>query len=86
MVLFEDLEDTQVSEAARETSAKGQADACSPGNGDCAFIPGLAHRLRVPRHARRIAGGASLSYGSHVPKERYFRTAMKTLPAFAPRA
>jgi hypothetical protein len=40
----------------------------------------------VPRHARRIAGGASLSYGSHVPKERYFRTAMKTLPAFAPRA
>ncbi len=86
MVLFEDLEDTQVSEAARETSAKGQADACSPGHGDGGFVPSLAHRLPVPRHAHRIAGGLSLSYGSHVPKERYFRTAMKTLPAFAPRA
>ncbi len=32
----------------------------------------------MPRHARRIAGTASLNYGSSVPAEWYFCTSMET--------
>src|SRR6266436_197155 len=78
VVLFEDLQNAQVCEAARETAAKGKADACPPGHRGCTFVQGFAHRVPLPRHAHRIAGWASLSYGSHVPKERYFCTGVET--------
>jgi len=42
VVLFEDLQNTQVREAARETSAKGEANACPAGHGDCTIVQGLA--------------------------------------------
>ena len=60
VVLFEDLQNTQVGEATRETSAKSKADACLPGHRGCTFVQCFAHRMPVPRHARRIAGSASL--------------------------
>jgi hypothetical protein len=78
VVLLQDLQNAQMSEAARETSAKGEADACPAGHGDCTFVQGLARRVTVPRHTSRIAGKTSWSYGSGVPKEQYFCTPMET--------
>ena len=78
VVLLQDLQNAEMSEAARETSAKGEADACPPGRGDCTFVQGLTRRVTVPRHINRIAGKTSWSYGPGVPKEQYFCTPMET--------
>jgi len=37
-VLFEDLQNAEMREAARETSAKGEADPCPAGHGNCTFV------------------------------------------------
>jgi hypothetical protein len=78
VVLLQDLQNAEMSEAARETSAKGETDACPAGRGDCTIVQGLARRVAVPRHTSRIAGKTSWSYGPGVPKEQYFCTPMET--------
>jgi hypothetical protein len=80
VVLLQDLQNAEMSEAARETSAKGEANAnaCPAGLGDCTFVQGLARRVTVPRHTNRIAGKTPWSYGPGVPKEQYFCTPMET--------
>jgi hypothetical protein len=85
VVLFEDLQNAYVREAARETSAKGEADACPAGHGGCTLVQGLGRRAPMRSHARRIAGCTAFSYGSSVPKEQYFCTLLKSLPDLLPR-
>jgi hypothetical protein len=77
VVLFEDLQNAEMREAARETSAKREADACPVGHGDCTFVQDFARSVPVPRHTSRIAGKTSSSYGSRVPKKQYFCTPME---------
>jgi hypothetical protein len=55
VILFEDLQNAEMREAARETSAKREADACPAGRGGCTFVQGLALNVPVPRHIGRIA-------------------------------
>jgi hypothetical protein len=77
VVLFEDLQNAEMREAARETSAESEACACPVGHGGWTFVQDFARSVRVPRHTGRIAGRTSLSYGSGVLKEQYFRTSME---------
>jgi hypothetical protein len=77
VVPFEDLQNAEMREAARETSAKSEADACPAGHGSCTFVQDCARIVPMPLHASRIAGKTSWSYGSRVPKEQYFRTPME---------
>jgi hypothetical protein len=78
MFLLEDLQDAEMRETARETSAKGEPDASPARRGGCTFVQGPALNLPMPRHTGRIAGKASSAYGSGVPKKQYFCTAMET--------
>jgi hypothetical protein len=56
LVLLEDLQNAEMREAARETSAESKANACPAGHGDCTIVQCLARSVPVPRHACRIAG------------------------------
>jgi hypothetical protein len=58
-------------------SAERGSGACPVGHGDCAFVQDFACSVTVPRHSSRIAGKTSWSYGSRVPKEQYFCTAIE---------
>jgi hypothetical protein len=78
VVLLEDLQNAEMREAARETTAKGEAEACSIGHGNWTFVQRFVRSVPVPRHASRIAGRASYSYGAGVLKKQYFCTAMET--------
>jgi|SRR6266852_2002873 len=78
VILFEDLQNAEMREAAREASAKSEADACPAGHGGWTVVQWLARIVPVPRHAHRIAAGASFYYGSSVPEEWYFCTSMET--------
>jgi hypothetical protein len=66
VVLFENLQNAEMREAARETSAKGQADAYPPGHGGCTLVQGPKRKAPRRGHARRIAGRIAFSYGSSV--------------------
>jgi hypothetical protein len=77
VVLFEDLQNPEMREAACESSTESEACACPVGHGGWTFVQDFARSLRVPRHTGMIAARTSLSYGSGVLKEQYFCTAMK---------
>jgi len=49
------LQHAEMREAARETSAQSEADACPAGHGGCTIVQGLARRVPVPRHDRSFA-------------------------------
>jgi len=77
VVLFEDLQNAEMREAARETSARARPAPARLGMAAGLSFRTFARSVRVPRHTGRIAGRTSLSYGSGVLKEQYFRTAME---------
>ena len=68
VILLEDLQDAQMGESARETSAEGEADACPAGHTGCTFVQGLAGSVPVPRHTGRMSGRTTSSYGASVLK------------------
>jgi hypothetical protein len=78
LILFEHLQNAEMREAARESPAESETNPCPVGHGGCTIVQGLTRSVPVPRHARRIAEGASSTYGSGVLKEQYFCTAMET--------
>jgi hypothetical protein len=66
LVLLEHLQNTEMRKPARKTSAQSEANACPDGHGGCTFVQGFARNVAVPRHAIKIAGGTSSTYGSRV--------------------
>jgi hypothetical protein len=78
LVLLEHLQNAEMREATRETSAKGKSYAWPKGQRCWTFVQGLSLRIVVLLHERRMTGTASSTNGPRVLKKQYECTAMET--------
>jgi hypothetical protein len=76
--LLEHLQNAEMREAARETSAEGESYAWPSGRRYWTFVQGLPLKTVVSRHERRMTGTASSTNGPRVLKKQYECTSMET--------
>src|ERR1700674_5864136 len=74
LVLLEDLQYAEMSEAASEATTQGEADSCPQGG--CAW-PGAQCGFVELRHANRVSSLFFRAYGPGVLKKQYGCTAME---------
>jgi len=71
LVLFEHLQNPEMRETARKASAEGEAHAWPSGRGYRTSVHGVALRILVARHERRMTGTPSSTNGPRGLKKQY---------------
>jgi hypothetical protein len=83
LVLLENLQNTQMSEAARKSSAECESHAWPDGRDGWTFVQCLLRGMGVPRHRQRMTAAECFSYGPAVLEKQYDCTARKIARSFA---